>query len=123
MQANNNIFNEIARAIGSNTESAIGGAIDGIGLDLGTITSTGLKLDHFKHEIRDYLVLDYLKLEDSYYTENSSCSVGASHRHEFKTPVLLKRLKVGQRVLVAQVFGDNVIVGRLSSYEQSISDK
>lgn len=108
------IANEIARTVNNNTDKSISGAIDSVGLDLGTITLTGLKLDHFKHEIKDYLVLDYLKLKDSYYTEPSSCSLGSPHKHEFKTPELLKRIRIGQRVLVAQVYGECVVVGRLS---------
>jgi len=35
-------------------------AISGIPCELGTITATGLKLDSFKHEIKDYLVADWL---------------------------------------------------------------
>lgn len=34
-------------------------ALSGLTTELGTITTTGLKLDHFKHEIQDYLVADF----------------------------------------------------------------
>ncbi|MHB0882127.1 hypothetical protein ACYCSE_14950 [Paenibacillus sp. SEL1] len=33
-------------------------ALSGVGAVLGTITSTGLKLDDFKHELQDYLVAE-----------------------------------------------------------------
>lgn len=105
------VFNEIARTFHSNTNNAIEGAMFGTGLALGILTETGLKIDNFKHEFTDYLVLDYLKLNDSYRTESTSCTV--SHSHEFKTPDHLKKLKVGDRVLVAQFGADNVIVGRV----------
>lgn len=107
------VFNEIARTIHGNTNNAIQGAMFGTGLVLGTLTSAGLKLDNFKHEFNEYLILDYLKLEDSYYTEITSCT--SSHKHEFKTPDNLKKLTVGDRVLVAQFGADNVIVGRVVS--------
>lgn len=35
-------------------------AVSGMPCELGTITATGLKLDSFKQEIRDYLVADWL---------------------------------------------------------------
>jgi len=41
-----------------------GRAVAGLVCELGTITATGLKLDGFKHEIRDYLVAEWeMKLE------------------------------------------------------------
>ena len=33
--------------------------ISGVPCELGIITSTGLKLDNFKHEIKDYLIADW----------------------------------------------------------------
>lgn len=106
------VFNEIARAMHKNTHKAINGAIEGTGLTLGTITETGLLLDNFKHEFAEYMVLDYLKLEDSYSTESAG---NPSHSHEIKTPENIKRIKAGDRVLVAQFGADNVIVGRVVS--------
>ena len=111
MNSNGDVFNEIARTMHSNTNKVISGAMDGTGLTLGTLTETGLKLDNFKYEFTDYLVLDYLNLEDSYNTQSAACPV--SHSHEFKTPNNIKKLKVGDRVLVAQFGADNVIVGRV----------
>jgi len=35
-------------------------AVTGVPCELGTITASGLKLDSFKHEIKDYLVADWL---------------------------------------------------------------
>lgn len=105
------VFNEIVRTMHDKTNKTINEAMFGTGLALGTLTETGLKLDNFDPEFKDYLVLDYLKLNDSYYTESATCT--SSHKHEFKTPDNLKKLKVGDRVLVAQFGADNVIVGRV----------
>lgn len=105
-----NTVNEIARAVHGNTNDAIKGAIEGTGLTRGTITETGLLLDGFKHEFKDYEVLDYLKLEDSYTTESAGDS---SHIHKIKTPTNLTKLKVKDRVLVAQFGADNVVIGRV----------
>lgn len=106
------VFNELARTMNKNTNSAIQGAIYGTGLTLGTITETGLLLDNFKHEFIDYMVLDHLRLEDSYNTESTTCTV--SHKHEFKTPEPIKKIKVGERVLVAQFGAENIVIGRIS---------
>jgi hypothetical protein len=109
------VFNDIKRIMDGNTNNSINAAMFGSGLSLGILTETGLLLDNFKYEFTDYLVLDYLKLEDSYNTQVTSCTV--SHSHEFKTPDHIKKLKVGDRVLVAQFGADNVIVGRVVQHE------
>lgn len=108
------VFNEIARTIHGKTNEAIEGAMFGTGLTLGILTEDGLKLDNFKPIFKDYYVLDYLKLNDSYYTEVQTCTVG--HKHEFKTPDHIQHLHVGDRVLVAQFGANNVIVGRVVSH-------
>lgn len=112
--SNGDVFNEIVRTVHMNTNNAINGAMFGTGLTLGVLTETGLLLDNFKYEFTDYFVLDYLKLEDSYPTEPTSCTV--NHSHEFKTPDHISKLKVGDRVLVAQFAANNVIVGRVVSH-------
>lgn len=104
------IFNEIAREIKGNTNRAVNEAISYIGLDLGTITSSGLKLDNFKYEIQHYMMLDYLRLKDEYNTETAG---EHSHSHNFKTPKELKPLDPGDRVLVALLKNEFVVVGRI----------
>lgn len=105
-----NAVNELARAVQGNAHKAIKGAVEGTGITLGTITETGLLLDNFKHEFKDYMVLDYLKLEDNYDTESAG---DPSHTHQIKVPPNLTKLKVKDRVLVAQFGADNVIIGRV----------
>jgi hypothetical protein len=104
------IFSEIAREIKGSTNKAIGKAISSLGLELGTITNSGLKVDNFKYEIKDYMVLEYLKVQDQYITEVAG---ETPHSHTLKTPNELKKLSVGHRVLVALVGDEFVVVGRV----------
>lgn len=104
------IFNEIAREIKGNTNRAVNEAISYIGLDLGTITAAGLKLDNLKYEIQDYMMLDYLKMKNEYNTEIAG---EYPHNHIFKTPEELKPLVTGDRVLVALLGNEFVVVGRV----------
>lgn len=106
----NIIINEIVREIKGNTNKTISNTISSLGLELGTVTSNGLKLDNFKYEIQDYMILDYLKLKDEYNTELAGTY---THGHVFKTPGNLKALKEGDRVLVAAVGNEFVVVGRV----------
>lgn len=57
-------YKQLARLLEDRMARHAGRAVDGLFGELGTITDTGLKLDGFKHEIRDYLVADWeIKLE------------------------------------------------------------
>ncbi|MBN1058538.1 hypothetical protein [Clostridium botulinum] len=109
----NNIFEDIKRVMDNNFKSGINEAMFSNSLVLGTITTTGLKLDDFKHEITDYMLLDYLKLNDSYNTEDTSYT--SLHSHEFKTPENLKSIKAGDRVLVARIGNECIVIGRVTS--------
>ena len=108
------VYNEIARTMNKSTNDVVAAASLSTGNVLGVITETGLLLDNFKHIFTDYLVLDYLKLDDSYYTEHTSCTV--SHNHEFKTPDHIQHLHIGDRVLVAQFGANNVVIGRVVAH-------
>ncbi|ASN68296.1 hypothetical protein 10S11_34 [uncultured Caudovirales phage] len=103
-------FNEIARELNNNTNKVIGQALSTTGLTLGTIKSTGLKLDNFKYEIKNYLVLEHLKMKNEYNTEASGEN---PHKHILKTPQELKALDDGDRVLVALLGNEFVVVGRV----------
>ena len=91
-------FNGVARQIKANLNKKTNEALSITGCELGTITSTGLKLDSFKKEIKDYMVLDYL-------TINNTTDL----------PKQLRSLVSGDRVLVATMGSDFVVVGRLSN--------
>lgn len=106
----NIIINEIVREIKGNTNKTISNTISSLGLELGTVTSNGLKLDNFKYEIQDYMMLDYLKLKDEYNIEFAGTY---NHNHVFKTPEELRAITSGDRVLVAAVGTEFIVVGRV----------
>jgi len=74
-------------------------------LELGTVTDEGIKLDRHDFIIDDYMMLDYLQLEDQYETDVTTepATVGdhGEHTHEVKiinkTPDPIKKLKTGTR--------------------------
>jgi Trk K+ transport system NAD-binding subunit len=101
-------------------------AAAGITCELGTITATGLKLDGFKHEIRNYLVSEHLTLDEPVFTKTKkdgahkgSCPDGSvsgdAHEHEVITPPQLLPLHPGDRVLVVPVHHgqDFVVIARV----------
>lgn len=106
------MFNGIVRDMKEHTNKVVGKAISSVGLEFGTITSSGLELDDFKHEIKDYMVLDYLKMDKDYFTQTNSAGED-SHSHKVITPDGLTTLKIGDRVLVAQVGSEFIVIGRV----------
>lgn len=104
------IFNELAREMKEDTRESIGKLANDVGFMLGTITSTGLSLDSYKTEIKDYMTLDYLNLEDSYKTESAG---EHTHNHNVNIPKQLKSLRQGDRVLVTTVGNEYIVVGRV----------
>lgn len=57
-------FKQLASLLDMRMAGHAARAVSGVPCELGTITATGLKLDSFKHEIKDYLVADWeLKIE------------------------------------------------------------
>ncbi|NPV90104.1 MAG: hypothetical protein HPY50_04920 [Firmicutes bacterium] len=53
-------FKELTSLLDNRMKNQAAQAVSGTPSELGVVTSTGLKLDSFKHEIRDYLVADWL---------------------------------------------------------------
>ncbi len=53
-------YKQLARLLEDRMARHAGRAVAGLFCELGTITATGLKLDGFKHEIKDYLVAEWL---------------------------------------------------------------
>lgn len=98
-----NVFEEIARTVHTNTNKAINNALFGVGLTLGTYNGDSLKLDNFNQDITDFLMLDLLK--SGYETQEAD-----GHTHQFNTPI-----KPGDKVLVAEIGSDCVIIGRVSN--------
>lgn len=109
------IINDIARSVNNKVNNSINAAQYGTGLSLGTITETGLNVDSVKQEYTkgDYFILDNLKNPESITTE--SANGPESHNHIIKTPDNQKPIKVGDRVLVAVMGVNAVIIGRVSN--------
>lgn len=104
-----NIFDEIARTVNDNTHKTITKSLFGVGLTLGTFNGDSLTLDNFNKPITDFLILDILNLSESYSTEQSD-----NHAHRINTPEPLKGITSGDRVLVAEIGSECVIIGRVS---------
>jgi hypothetical protein len=104
-----NIFNEVVRKMHENTHKSIANSLFGVGLTLGTFNGDSLTLDNFNKPITDYLILDILNLGESYSTEESD-----NHTHKFNIPGPLRTIKAGDRVLVAEIGVECVIIGRVS---------
>lgn len=102
-------------------------ALSGVGAVLGTITSTGLKLDDFKHELQDYLIAELPGLlsvpRHMYIGTSTSVEEESWEGKELKTSFyidedkledvtlsLKEGLKPGDRVLAVQVNGGNDVV-------------
>lgn len=102
-------------------------ALSGVGAVLGTITSTGLKLDDFKHELQDYLVAElpgllsvprhmYKGTSTSVESENwegkelkTSFYIGEDELEDVNLS-LNEGLKPGDRVLAIRVNSGNDVV-------------
>jgi hypothetical protein len=119
-----NPYKEIASILESRMKKHAANVITGVPCELGTITTSGLKLDNFKHEIIDYLVADWLlkvyfpKFEITGTQEglkdslNGAVSGQATFSFDATTIdevhlELKADLKPGDRVLVIPVNGGN----------------
>ena len=117
-----NPFRELASMLDMRMKNHSNNALSGIPCVLGTITPTGLLLDNFKHEIKDYLVAEYLTLDEPDFTttETDGAHVhpltgGGAHSHQVRTPEKLLPLRLNDRVLVIPVNNgqDFVVVARV----------
>lgn len=109
--------NEIADLVSvmhGNSREIASKVLDGSGFSmaLGTITETGMKIDNFKYEITDYMVLNYLTMDKEYFTDTNTAGED-SHSHKIITPDELKPLNVGDRVVVATIGAQNIVMGRV----------
>ncbi|OWR33204.1 hypothetical protein CDO73_00565 [Saccharibacillus sp. O23] len=98
-------------------------AVGGVGGVLGTITSSGLKLDDFKYELKDYLVAELpgrLTLparKEKAKVLSSSSEDSEPQGFEFENTEieeanwqLANALKAGDRVLAIRILGGNEVV-------------
>lgn len=115
-------FKELASVLTDNAGKQAGKAALGMSPELGTITVTGLKLDRFKHELKDYLMAEYLMMPADFFT-TTELNSGAHaqytgdgrHDHKVITPQQLKPLTPGDRVMALPVNGgqDFVVIARV----------
>ena len=61
-------FNGIARILKENMNKSVANGTFGMGCELAEITANGLKVNGYKDEIQDYLVLENLTLKEDYFT-------------------------------------------------------
>ncbi|HEM7410748.1 TPA: hypothetical protein U2J23_003315 [Clostridioides difficile] len=107
-------FNGVARILKEKMNKSVNDGVFGIGCELAEITANGLKINGYKDEIQDYLVLENLTLKEDYFTFSDEM-LGAEYRHKHKieTPKELKPLAIGVKVLVAVMGAEFVVIGRV----------
>lgn len=116
------LFGILNQEMAGKTKKAMDGAW--LGGELGTMTDDlGLKLDRYKHIIRDYMISHHLTLAEPDMTitetdgEHSQpdAGYGGAHSHKVITPIQLLPLHPGDRVLAIPVNGgqDFVITARV----------
>lgn len=110
------VCNSIVRTVNKNTNDSINASNYASGMALATVTESGLLVDGIKQEYPqgDYWVLDNLKNPDTLETESSGGGE-TEHKHTINTPDNLKTIKTGDRVLVAVMGVNAVIVGRVTN--------
>lgn len=118
---NKDPYGQLASSLYASFNKQTRQAVGGVGAVLGTITSTGLKLDDFKHEFQDYMFAELpglLTLPRRTVVGNTTWD-GKQQEMSFdfeETEVedtrleLGKGLKPGDRVLAVRVNGGNDVV-------------
>ncbi|HBF5318273.1 hypothetical protein QPD51_02800 [Clostridioides difficile] len=107
-------FNGVARILKEKMNKSVNDGVFGIGCELAEITANGLKINGYKDEIQDYLVLENLTLKEDYFTFSDEALGGEyRHKHKIETPQELKPLDIGDNVLVAIMGAEFVVIGRV----------
>ncbi|EGT4533425.1 TPA: hypothetical protein ACMVR8_003624 [Clostridioides difficile] len=107
-------FNGVARILKEKMNKSVNDGVFGIGCELAEITANGLKINGYKDEIQDYLVLEKLTLKEDYFTFSDEALGGEyRHKHKIETPQELKPLDIGDNVLVAIMGAEFVVIGRV----------
>lgn len=118
---NKDPYGQLASSLYASLNKQTRQAMGGIGAVLGTITSTGLKLDDFKHELQDYMVAELTgMLTLPRYTAAGTATLGGQQQgmtfdveeNEVEDTLfeLGKGLKPGDRVLAVRVNSGNDVV-------------
>ncbi|RAR41954.1 hypothetical protein [Paenibacillus sp. MDMC362] len=118
---NKDPYGQLASSLYASMNKQTRQAMGGVGAVLGTITSTGLKLDDFKHELQDYMVAELPgMLSLPHYTAKGTVTLGGQQQdmtfdaeeNEVEDTLfeLGKGLKPGDRVLAVRVNSGNDVV-------------
>lgn len=118
---NKDPYGQLASSLYASMNKQTRQAMGGVGAVLGTITSTGLKLDDFKHELQDYMVAELPgMLSLPRYTAKGTVTLGGQQQdmtfeaeeNEVEDTLLEleKGLKPGDRVLAVRVNSGNDVV-------------
>lgn len=118
---NKDPYGQLASSLYASLNKQTRQAMGGVGAVLGTITSTGLKLDDFKHELQDYMVAELTgMLTLPRYTAAGTATLGGQQQgmtfdveeNEVEDTLfeLGKGLKPGDRVLAVRVNSGNDVV-------------
>ncbi|MEK4980997.1 hypothetical protein [Bacillus sp. FSL K6-6540] len=118
---NKDPYGQLASSLYASLNKQTRQAMGGVGAVLGTITSTGLKLDDFKHELQDYMVAELPGLLTlPRYTAVGTATLGGQpqemtfdvEENEVEDTLfeLGKGLKPGDRVLAVRVNSGNDVV-------------
>ncbi|MGW8823632.1 hypothetical protein SAMN04488688_102139 [Paenibacillus sp. cl141a] len=118
---NKDPYGQLASSLYASLNKQTRQAMGGVGAVLGTITSTGLKLDDFKHELQDYMVAELPgMLSLPRYTAAGTATLGGQpqemtfdvEENEVEDTLfeLGKGLKPGDRVLAVRVNSGNDVV-------------
>lgn len=118
---NKDPYGQLASSLYASMSKQTRQAMGGVGAVLGTITSTGLKLDDFKHELQDYMVAELPgMLTLPRYTAAGTATLGGQQQgmtfdveeNEVEDTLfeLGKGLQPGDRVLAVRVNSGNDVV-------------
>ncbi|MGE7827842.1 hypothetical protein [Paenibacillus sp. NPDC093718] len=118
---NKDPYGQLASSLYASMNKQTRQAMGGVGAVLGTITSTGLKLDDFKHELQDYMVAELPgMLSLPRYMAKGTVTLGGQQQdmtfdaeeNEVEDTLfeLGKGLKPGDRVLAVRVNSGNDVV-------------
>ncbi|MEK3733671.1 MULTISPECIES: hypothetical protein [Paenibacillus] len=118
---NKDPYGQLASSLFSSFHKQTRQALSGVGAVLGTITSTGIKLDDFKHELQEYMVaelpgllsLSRRTVEGAMSWEGGQSAVSLELEEAELEDTLLKLnqgLQPGDRVLAVRVNGGNDVV-------------
>lgn len=118
---NKDPYGQLASSLYASMNKQTRQAMGGVGAVLGTITSTGLKLDDFKHELQDYMVAELPgMLSLPRYAAKGIVTLGGQQQdmtfdaeeNEVEDTLfeLGKGLKPGDRVLAVRVNSGNDVV-------------